>query len=55
MRLADKLLKVGTLRQNKREIPKEMLHSKNRKVGSSLFCFDKENHLFLIRLKRIKV
>lgn len=33
---------VGTIRKNKREIPKEFVNNKNRKVHSSLFAFQKD-------------
>lgn len=35
-----KLTLVGTLRKNKAEIPPEMLEVRNRKPGTSMFCFD---------------
>jgi len=35
-----KLTVVGTMRTNKGEIPPELLNTKNRKIGMSLFCFD---------------
>lgn len=39
------LTMVGTIRKNKREIPPEMLATKNRDPGSSKFCFDKDKVL----------
>lgn len=35
-----KLILVGTVRSNKREIPEEVKNSRSRPVGSSIFCFD---------------
>nr|CAI5821428.1 unnamed protein product [Callosobruchus analis] len=59
--LADILVKppyrltvLGTLRQNKREIPPEMLHLKGREVGSSRFCFDQEKTLVSYKTKKNK-
>nr|CAH7750575.1 unnamed protein product [Callosobruchus chinensis] len=59
--LADILVKppyrltvLGTLRQNKREIPPEMLHLKGREVGSSRFCFDQEKTLVSYKTKKKK-
>lgn len=48
--LADKLLQngltyVGTMRKNKREIPREFLPNKNRLVGTSLFGFVQDKTL----------
>lgn len=37
-----KLTIIGTLRSNKREIPKEMGNVKGRKAGTSMFCYDNE-------------
>ncbi|CAG4952254.1 unnamed protein product [Colias eurytheme] len=31
---------VGTLRSNKREIPEELKNTKNRAIGTSMFCYD---------------
>lgn len=39
---AQKLTYVGTIRKNKREIPKEFLPNKNRELKSTLFGFQKE-------------
>jgi hypothetical protein len=50
-----KLTVVGTLRSNKREIPKEMTNSKNRRVGTSMFGFDKEMTLLSYKPKSNKV
>ncbi|GFQ77444.1 DDE_Tnp_1_7 domain-containing protein [Trichonephila clavata] len=52
-RKADKLLKipmyftvVGTIRENKREIPPEILDMRSRSVGTSMYCFDQaKTHL----------
>lgn len=40
--LKDKTTIVGTMRQNKRELPSEFLPSKTKEVGSSIFGFQKE-------------
>lgn len=60
--LAEELLKppynltlVGTLRSNKREIPKEMANTRTRPVGSSVFGFDKELTLVSYKPKSNKV
>lgn len=60
VKLADDLLKqkltlVGTIRTNKREIPPELLASKNRQVGTSMFCFDKEKTLVSYKAKANKM
>ncbi|KAK9745590.1 Transposase IS4 [Popillia japonica] len=59
--LADQLLEppynltiVGAIRHNKREIPPEIISLKNREVGSSIFCFDKEKTLVSYKTKRNK-
>lgn len=56
--LASELLKkpynltiVGTIRKNKREIPQELLVTKGRNIGSSMFCFDKEKTLVSYKTK----
>lgn len=61
VKLADDLLAppynltmVGTIRKNKREIPAEMLATKNRDPGSSKFCFDKEKVLVSYTPKKNK-
>lgn len=43
---------VGTLRQNKRDIPKEMKASKDRVVYTSLFCF--QNNVSMVSYARKK-
>ncbi|CAB3254174.1 unnamed protein product [Arctia plantaginis] len=60
--LAEELLKppykltvVGTLRSNKREIPKEMANTRSRPVGTSVFGFDKELTLVSYKPKPNKV
>lgn len=50
-----KLTVVGTLRSNKREIPKEMANTRSRPVGTSLFGFDKEMTLVSYKPKSNKV
>lgn len=59
--LADQLLKapynltiIGTLRHNKREVPPELTNLKNREVGNSIFCFDKEKTLVSYKTKKNK-
>ncbi|KAJ8909642.1 hypothetical protein NQ315_015334 [Exocentrus adspersus] len=61
IKLADDLLAppynltmVGTIRKNKRDIPPEMLATKNRDPGSSKFCFDKEKVLVSYTPKKNK-
>ncbi|GBP62620.1 PiggyBac transposable element-derived protein 4 [Eumeta japonica] len=46
---------VGTLRSNKREIPKEMVNTRNRPVGTSIFGFDKEMTLVSYKPKTNKI
>ncbi|GBP21878.1 PiggyBac transposable element-derived protein 4 [Eumeta japonica] len=46
---------VGTLRSNKREIPKEMVNTRNRPVGNSIFGFDKEMTLVSYKPKTNKI
>ncbi|CAK1581385.1 unnamed protein product [Parnassius mnemosyne] len=50
-----KLTVVGTLRSNKREIPKEMRNFRNRRVGTSMFGFDKEITLVSYKPKSNKL
>ncbi|CAK1602300.1 unnamed protein product [Parnassius mnemosyne] len=50
-----KLTVVGTLRNNKREIPKEMRNFRNRRVGTSMFGFDKEITLVSYKPKSNKL
>lgn len=45
-----KLTVVGTLRSNKREIPKEMQNNKNRPVGTSMFGFDRDFSLIQTKI-----
>lgn len=59
--LADQLLKapykliiVGTMRHNKREVPPEMINLRNREVGNSIFCYDREKTLVSYKTKRNK-
>ncbi|CAB3249527.1 unnamed protein product [Arctia plantaginis] len=60
--LAEELLKppykltvVGTLRSNKREIPKEIANTRSRPVGTLVFGFDKELTLVSYKPKPNKV
>lgn len=60
--LADELLKapynltlVGTIRSNKREIPEKLKNSMSRAIGTSMFCFDKDNTLVSYKPKSNKV
>ncbi|GBP03501.1 PiggyBac transposable element-derived protein 4 [Eumeta japonica] len=46
---------VGTLRSNKREIPKEMVNTRNKPVGTSIFGFDKEMTLVSYKPKTNKI
>lgn len=50
-----RLTVVGTLRGNKREIPKAMENTKNREIGTSMFCFDKEMTLVSYKPKSNKI
>lgn len=45
---------VGTIRKNKRHIPPEMLEVRNRRPGTSMFCFDKEKTLLSFMPKKNK-
>ncbi|KAJ4425683.1 hypothetical protein ANN_27879 [Periplaneta americana] len=53
--LKDKLTLVGTIRTNKPDIPPELLITKNRNIGSSMFCFDKEKTLVYFKAKSNKM
>ncbi|XP_071051094.1 piggyBac transposable element-derived protein 4-like [Onthophagus taurus] len=50
-----KLTIVGTLKKNKREIPPEMVHPKNRAIGTSMFCFDGPKTIVSYKAKSSKV
>ncbi|GBP74980.1 PiggyBac transposable element-derived protein 4 [Eumeta japonica] len=45
---------VGTLRANKREIPPELLQIKERPIGSSVFCYDRQCTLVSYKPKNNK-
>lgn len=49
-----KFTMVGTLRANKREIPPELLQIKERPIGSSMFCYDRECTLVSYKPKNNK-
>jgi hypothetical protein len=49
-----KLTIVGTVRANKREIPPELLEIKNRPIGSSVFCYDRQCTLVSYKPKNNK-
>ncbi|XP_045489690.1 piggyBac transposable element-derived protein 4-like [Pieris rapae] len=60
--LADELLQspynltlVGTLRSNKREIPKKLHNVKSRAIGTSMFCYDGAKTLVSYKPKSNKV
>ncbi|XP_046960296.1 piggyBac transposable element-derived protein 4-like [Vanessa cardui] len=60
--LADELLVspynltlVGTLRSNKREIPKNIKNSKSRSIGTSMFCYDGDKTLVSFKAKSNKM
>lgn len=60
--LADELLEnpykltiLGTLRKNKKEIPAELLQTKERRPATSMFCFDKQKTLLSYAPKKGKV
>ena len=42
---------VGTIRKNRREIPKELTVHRNRKLFSSIFCYTEEDDVQLISYK----
>jgi hypothetical protein len=48
---------VGTLRKNKAEIPPDMLETRQRQPGTSVFCFDKQKTLvkYLSKTKNKKL
>lgn len=46
---------VGTLRSNKREIPKNMKNSGSRSVGTSMFCYDGDKTLVSFKAKTNKM
>jgi hypothetical protein len=48
---------VGTLRKNKAEIPPDMLETRQRQSGTSIFCFDKQKTLvsYLSKIKNKKL
>ncbi|GFR09231.1 DDE_Tnp_1_7 domain-containing protein [Trichonephila clavata] len=55
---ADKLLKipmnftvVGTIWENKEEIPSELLELRSRSVGTSMYCFDQVIYKILLSYK----
>lgn len=50
-----KLTLVGTLRANKKEIPKELKNFKDRKCNTSIFCYDNELTLLSYKPKPNKV
>lgn len=50
-----KLTLVGTLRANKREIPDELKNSRNRAVGTSMFCYDGSLTLLSFKPKPSKI
>ncbi|CAK1587951.1 unnamed protein product [Parnassius mnemosyne] len=49
-----KLTIVGTLRANKREIPPAILDIKERLIGSSMFCYDKQSTIVSYKPKHNK-
>ncbi|KAJ4425574.1 hypothetical protein ANN_27769 [Periplaneta americana] len=53
--LKDKLTLVSTIRTKKPDIPHELLITKNRNIGSSMFCFDKEKTLVSFKAKSNKM
>lgn len=50
-----KLTALGTLRKNKKEIPAEMLTLNDRKITSSIFCFDQKKTLLSYFPKKQKL
>lgn len=46
---------VGSIRSNKREIPEQLMNSRLRPVGSSMFCFDGPLTLVSYKPKRTKM
>lgn len=50
-----KLTMIGTIRKNKKEIPKEFLDVKSRNANTSMFCFDQKNTLLSYMPKKNKL
>ncbi|KAK9744263.1 Transposase IS4 [Popillia japonica] len=46
---------VGTIRKDKPQVPPEMICSRNRTVGTTMFCFDKEKTLVSFKANNKKI